>query len=153
MKILIDGDGCPVIRETERAASLFGLEVFIFCDTSHLIHSDKSRIILVDQGRDAADWAVISKVKEGDLAVTQDYGLASLVLSWKAFAFHQDGWQYTEENIEGLLQQRYEAAKARRSSKNHMKGPAKRDRKQNEIFFQRLCDFLRHTWGNEREGK
>lgn len=107
----------------------------------------------MDQGRDAADWAMISKVKEGDLAVTQDYGLASLVLSRKAFAFHQDGWQYTEENIEGLLQQRYEAAKARRSSKNHMKGPAKRDRKQNEIFFQRLCDFLRHTWGNEREGK
>lgn len=68
MKILIDGDGCPVIRETERAASLFGLEVFIFCDTSHLIHSDKSRVILVDQGRDAADWAMMSKAKEGDLA-------------------------------------------------------------------------------------
>ncbi|WP_299145307.1 DUF188 domain-containing protein [uncultured Dialister sp.] len=153
MKILIDGDGCPVIRETERAASLFGLEVFIFCDTSHSIRSDKSRVILVDQGRDAADWAIISKVKEGDVAVTQDYGLASLVLSRKAFAFHQDGWQYTEENIEGLLQQRYEAAKARRSSKNHMEGPAKRDRKQNEIFFQRLCDFLRDKRRDEREGK
>ena len=29
MKVLIDGDGCPVIAETERAAALYGLEVLI----------------------------------------------------------------------------------------------------------------------------
>ena len=78
MKVLIDGDGCPVIAETERAAALYGLEVLIFCDTSHLISSRTSRVILVDQGRDAADWAIISAVKKGDLVITQDYGLASL---------------------------------------------------------------------------
>lgn len=50
MKVLIDGDGCPVIAETERAAALYGLEVLIFCDTSHLISSRTSRVILVDQG-------------------------------------------------------------------------------------------------------
>ena len=65
MKVLIDGDGCPVIAETERAAALYGLEVLIFCDTSHLISSRTSRVILVDQGRDAADWAIISAVKKG----------------------------------------------------------------------------------------
>lgn len=48
MKVLIDGDGCPVIAETERAAALYGLEVLIFCDTSHLISSRTSRVILVD---------------------------------------------------------------------------------------------------------
>ena len=71
MKVLIDGDGCPVIAETERAAALYGLEVLIFCDTSHLISSRTSRVILVDQGRDAADWAIISAVKKGDLVITQ----------------------------------------------------------------------------------
>ena len=142
MKILIDGDGCPVIDETERAAALYGLKVIIFCDTSHLIHSEKSRVMVVDKGRDAADWAIISVVKPGDVVITQDYGLASLALSRRAYAFHQDGWQYTEENIAGLLQQRYEAGKARRSAKHHWKRPAKRERRQNEIFFQRLCHFL-----------
>lgn len=142
MKILIDGDGCPVIKETEKAASLYGLDVVIFCDTSHLIRSEKSRVILVDKGRDAADWALISRIRPGDVVITQDYGLAALVLARKAYAFHQDGWQYDEENIEGLLLQRYEAGKARRSSKNHMKGPPKREKKQNTLFFQKLCNFL-----------
>ena len=117
MKVLIDGDGCPVITETERAAALYGLEVLIFCDTSHLISSRTSRVILVDQGRDAADWAIISAVKKGDLVVTQDYGLASLVLARKAYGF-------------------------RRSARNHLKGPPRRDKRQNELFFQRLCAFL-----------
>jgi uncharacterized protein YaiI (UPF0178 family) len=142
MEIFIDGDGCPVIEETERAAALYGLKVIIFCDTSHLIHSETSRVMVVDKGRDAADWAIISAAHPGDVVITQDYGLASLVLSRRAYAFHQDGWQYTEDNIEGLLQQRYEAGKARRSAKHHWKGPAKRERKQNEIFFRRLCHFL-----------
>ncbi|MGN0954134.1 YaiI/YqxD family protein [Dialister sp.] len=143
MKVLIDGDGCPVIRETERACALFGIEVLILCDTSHLIHSETSRVILVDQGRDAADLALISRIRPGDVVITQDYGLAALALTEKAYAFHQDGWQYNEENIEGLLWQRYEAGKARRSSRNHMKGPPKRDKKQNELFFHKLCSFLK----------
>lgn len=112
MKVLIDGDGCPVIAETERAAALYGLEVLIFCDTSHLISSRTSRVILVDQGRDAADWAIISAAKKGDLVITQDYGLASLVLARKAYGFHQNGWQYRDENIESLLMERYEVGKA-----------------------------------------
>ena len=96
----------------------------------------------MDQGRDAADWAIISAVKKGDLVITQDYGLASLVLSRKAYGFHQNGWQYRDENIESLLMERYEAGKARRSARNRLKGPPKRDKKQNELFFQRLCAFL-----------
>lgn len=134
MKVLIDGDGCPVIAETERAAALYGLEVLIFCDTSHLISSRTSRVILVDQGRDAADWAIISAVKKGDLVITQDYGLASLVLSRKAYGFHQNGWQYRDENIESLLMERYEAGKARRSARNRLKGPPKRDKNRMNSF-------------------
>lgn len=77
MEIFIDGDGCPVIEETERAAALYGLKVIIFCDTSHLIHSETSRVMVVDKGRDAADWAIISAAHPGDVVITQDYGLAS----------------------------------------------------------------------------
>lgn len=151
MKVLIDGDGCPVIAETERAAALYGLEVLIFCDTSHLISSRTSRVILVDQGRDAADWAIISAVKKGDLVVTQDYGLASLVLARKAYGFHQNGWQYREENIETLLMERYEAGKARRSSRNHLKGPPKRDKRQNEIFSKDSARFWKRYRTNKKD--
>ena len=37
MKILIDGDGCPVIDLTIKVARKYGIEVVIFCDTAHMI--------------------------------------------------------------------------------------------------------------------
>ena len=36
MRILIDGDGCPVIDECIKISNKFKLESIIFCDTSHL---------------------------------------------------------------------------------------------------------------------
>ena len=35
MRILIDGDGCPVIDECIKISNKFKLESIIFCDTSH----------------------------------------------------------------------------------------------------------------------
>jgi uncharacterized protein YaiI (UPF0178 family) len=39
----------------------------------------------------------------GDVAVTQDYGLAAMCLARKAFPISQDGLEYTDENIDALL--------------------------------------------------
>lgn len=143
MKILIDGDGCPVIPEAERAASLFHLESVIVCDTSHLIRSDKSKVIVVDKGADSADFTLTGLIRPGDIVITQDYGLAAMALAKKACPFHQNGWQYTNENIGRLLMERYEAKKARKSAKHHLKGPAKRKREDNEKFYRCLADFLK----------
>ena len=147
MKILVDGDGCPVIRETEEAARKFGLESIIFCDTSHRIQSEISEVCLVDKGADSADFALVSRILPGDVVVTQDYGLAAMALAKGAFAFHQDGWQYTEDNMDLLLLERYEAKKARKSAKHHLKGPRKRDKAANHVFFERLSLFLRKLSG------
>jgi uncharacterized protein YaiI (UPF0178 family) len=144
MKILIDGDGCPVIREIEEAASLYGLETMIFCDTSHRIISDRSQVFLVDKGADAADFALTSHISKGDVVVTQDYGLAAMALAKGAFVFHQDGWQYTKDNIDRLLMERYEAKKARKSAKHHLKEPRKREKEANRLFFERLSLFLQN---------
>lgn len=54
--------------------------------------------------------------------MTQDYGLASLVLPKGVCVLHQLGYQYTEANIDGLLEQRYFSAKVRKSG-GHTKGP------------------------------
>lgn len=142
MKLLIDGDGCPVIREAEKAASLYSIPSIIFCDTSHQISSDISEVVVVEEGNDSADFILMKRVAEGDVVITQDYGLASLVLAKGAYAFHQNGWQYTKWNIDRLLMERYEGKKARRRSKNHLKGPAKRKKEDNENFFHSFCRFL-----------
>jgi uncharacterized protein YaiI (UPF0178 family) len=98
----------------------------------------------VDKGADAADFALTSHISKGDVVVTQDYGLAAMALAKGAFVFHQDGWQYTKDNIDRLLMERYEAKKARKSAKHHLKKPRKREKEANRLFFERLSLFLQN---------
>ena len=55
--------------------------------------------------------------------VQQDYGVAAMALGKGAYAIHQSGKWYTNENIDQMLMERHLNKKARRSShKIHMKG-------------------------------
>ena len=65
-----------------------------------------------------------------------------MALARKAYAFHQDGWQYTENNIDGLLMKRHLAKKAMRGGKHHLKGPPARSREAVKIFQEKLEAFL-----------
>ena len=133
MKILIDADGCPVVRLTLSVASEFGVEAVIFCDTSHEFHEDGVKTVTVDKGADSADFAIVNFLDGGDLVVTQDYGLAAMVLSKKGRALTQNGLEITAFNIDLLLASRYAAKKAR-MSKKHLKGPPKRTVEQDRRF-------------------
>ena len=111
----------------------------LFCDTNHIMHSDYAQIRIIGAGADAVDFALINACSAGDIVVTQDYGLAAMVLSKQAYAIHQSGRWYTADNIDTLLAERHIAKKARMSkAKHHLKGPRKRtaedDRRFEESF-------------------
>ena len=60
-----------------------------------------------------------------------------MALSKGAYAIHQSGRWYTDENIDRMLMERHLNKKARRSShKNHIKGPKKRTEEDDERFAQ-----------------
>lgn len=124
-RILVDADGCPVVDETIKVAKQFGLEVFLFCDTSHIIERSGAVTITVSKGADAVDFKLVNNVQQGDIVVTQDYGLAAMVLAKKGFCINQNGWEYTTENLAQLLEFRAFSQKVRRSG-GRMKGPKKR---------------------------
>lgn len=88
MKILIDADGCPVVDLTLQAAAEHGLEAILFCDTSHEFKEKNARVVTVDKGSDSADFALIRQVKPGDIVVTQDYGLAAMVLAKRGLSHY-----------------------------------------------------------------
>lgn len=90
MKILIDADGCPVVDLTLQAAAEHGLEAILFCDTSHEFKEKNARVVTVDKGSDSADFALICQVKPGDIVVTQDYGLAAMVLAKRGYPITQN---------------------------------------------------------------
>ena len=137
MRILIDADGCPVVNETIKVAHKFNLESIIFCDTSHNFDEKNLKVIVVSKGIDAVDFAILNNIEKGDIVITQDYGLASLVLSRNSYAINQSGMVYTNENIDELLYSRY-ISKKMRNSGARIKGPKKRDKSQDIIFKENL---------------
>ncbi len=143
MKLWIDGDGCPVVYESIQIAKQHHLECCIVCDTNHMYQYDVE-LYVVGKGKDSADFALVNRIKKQDIIVTQDYGLASMCLAKQAYVINQDGFLYTQENINALLMSRHEHAKARKKGMR-TKGLQKRDRKQNEIFMQTLSDLVKNV--------
>lgn len=112
MTILIDADGCPVVDLTLRSAGKKGVPVVILCDTSHRIEREGAQTLVFDKGADSVDFALVNRVKPGDLVVTQDYGLASMCLAKCARVLNQNGLEYTADTIDALMLQRHENKKS-----------------------------------------
>ena len=97
----------------------------------------KPQVIVVGAGADAVDYKLISICHKGDIVVSQDYGVAAMALGKGAYAIHQSGKWYTNENIDQMLMERHLNKKARRSShKNHIKGARKRTEDDDVRFAQ-----------------
>ena len=137
MQIFVDADACPVVRIVEEVAEKYRIDVTLLCDTNHILSSDYSEVIVVGAGADAVDYKLISICHKGDIVVSQDYGVAAMALGKGAYAIHQSGKWYTNDNIDQMLMERHLNKKARRSShKNHLKGPKKRTEEDDERFAQ-----------------
>ena len=133
MRILIDADGCPVVDLTVRLAKKYGIECTILCDTSHEFNRDGAKTVVVEKGADSVDFKIVNLVGEGDIVVTQDYGLAAMCLARKAIPVNQNGLVYTDKNIDQLLFTRYVSKKIRNAG-GRMKGPSKRTPEQDKAF-------------------
>lgn len=135
MKILVDADGCPVKNIIVKVAKEYDIPVIMFANTSHFIDDGYSKVVIVGKGHDSADFALINKVNEGDIIVTQDYGVATMALSKKSYAINQNGLVYTNENMDKLLFQRYLSQKTRRAGGKTTN--AKKRKKEDDQRFER----------------
>ena len=137
MQIFVDADACPVVDIVETIAEKYNISTTLLCDTNHILYSDYSEVIVVSAGADAVDYKLISICHKGDVVVSQDYGVAAMALGKGAYAIHQSGKWYTNENIDQMLMERHLNKKVRRSShKNHMKGPRRRTEEDDVRFAQ-----------------
>lgn len=141
MQLLIDADGCPVVRLACAIAGQLTIPVALFCDSAHEFNLNQVETVTVSKGADSADFALIQRVQPGDVVVTQDYGLAAMVLAKNGVALDQDGRIYRPENIDMLLYTRHLHRQGRRQGQ-HMKGPKKRRPVQNDQFAKTLTHLL-----------
>ena len=152
MQIFVDADACPVVDIIETIAEKYNIPTTLLCDTNHILHSDYSEVIVVGAGADAVDYKLISICHKGDIVVSQDYGVAAMALGKGAYAIHQSGKWYTDDNIDQMLMERHLSKKARRSSRKcHVKGPKKRTEEDDERFAQSFEKML--LMAREKEGR
>jgi uncharacterized protein YaiI (UPF0178 family) len=142
MRILVDADGCPVVDIAIDEAVKNGLECILICDTAHIFERSGAETVTVSKGADSADFKLVNMIRRGDIAVTQDYGLAAMCLARGAKALHQNGLIYTDGNIDSLLLSRHTARRIRAAG-GRLKGPRRRTRQQDDDFRTALRQMIK----------
>lgn len=141
MRILIDADGCPVVDIVVNMARENNIDCIIICDTSHVFAKEGATTIVVSEGMDSVDFALVNMLENGDIVITQDYGLAAMCLARKAIPINQDGMIFDDGNIDALLLSRHTAKKIRNAG-GRLKGNAKRTVAQDIAFAERLRKII-----------
>lgn len=133
MRVLVDADACPVKNIILEESKKRNILVYMYFDNSHVYNDGYSKVIIVDKSKDSVDINIINDLKEDDIVVTQDYGLASLVISKNAKAINNNGLIFSNNNIDKLLFERFISIKNRKA-KIKTKNMKKRNQKMDNNF-------------------
>lgn len=147
LQIYVDADSCPVTDSIIKIATSQKLKTFIVRSYAHFSSIEEKpyiQHIYVDPENEAADYKIFALISPKDIVITQDYGLASLVLEKEAYAIHPKGFPYTEKNINHLLDSRY-ISQMKRKSGERTKGPKKFTNEDRKLFEQTLLNMIQNS--------
>lgn len=145
MNIYVDADACPVKDIIVEVSKEYKILVYLVCSISHYSTAlEGVEKIYVDNTPQAADLAIVNRVQKGDVVITQDYGLAAMVLGKECVALHHTGRLYTNKNIDKLLFKRHISSKVRRGG-GKTKGPRALTNDDKERFRQALIKVLTNS--------
>jgi len=141
MKIVVDADACPkkALQICKELGAKYAVAVYTIASFNHNIISDHH--IVVGDADQETDIKVLNLTEARDIVITQDWGLAAMVLGKKARCISPTGREFSNENIDFLLEERDIKAKLRRSG-GRTKGPAKRTIQEDACFYESLEGIL-----------
>lgn len=144
IELFADADALPrdAMQAVLELGRRYGARVVTVSSINHQI--DTPNHITVDASPQAADMKIVSSIHKDrrTIVVTQDYGLAALVLGKGARVLSPTGYEFTNQNIDRLLFERALHAKERKAGK-HPKGPRARTQTDKEQFAATLERLLR----------
>lgn len=144
MQIWVDADACPgVIKEIiYRAAERRQIQTTLVAN--QMLRTPPSKVIRaiqVPSGFDVADRHIVDQVAAGDLVVTADIPLASLVIERGAHALNPRGELYTTATIRERLSMR-NFMEELRSAGIETGGPSSFSQADRQAFANQLDRFL-----------
>jgi len=152
MKIIVDADACPkfVLCICMNLGRKYDIPVWTVASFHHSIDSDHH--VAVGNDSEEADIKIINMTEQGDVVVTQDWGLAAMVLGKGAKCLSPAGREFRSDRIPFLLEEREIKSKLRRSG-GRTKGPKKRtfeDDQRFEVCLERI--LLKSREGVKTDG-
>jgi Uncharacterized protein conserved in bacteria len=140
MRILIDADACPSINLIIEIANKYKIKTLLFHDNTHNLEKHNVETIICDKGYQSVDMILMNEMKENDIIITQDFGVATIAISKKAYSIHPKGMIYDDENIDKILFERHINTKQR--DKRKLKGPKKRTNEDDEKLIYSLKTII-----------
>lgn len=133
MRILVDADACPrsVLQICFKLADKYGLVLWTVASFNHNIESDHH--VVVGNSSQEADLKIMNLTEPGDIVITQDWGLAAMVLGKGAKCLSPTGREYNVNTMDFLLEEREVKAKLRRAG-GRTRGPKKRNSEDDKRF-------------------
>ncbi len=119
--IIIDADATPNITALVACARRYQHPVTLVANHHHDHHYDDVLLVRADDTHDAVDYKITALTTAQDCVITQDYGLAALVLAKGATVIHPKGYFYTDKNMDALLAQRQLSLMTRQATKRYPK--------------------------------
>jgi uncharacterized protein YaiI (UPF0178 family) len=141
LKIIVDADATPknALEICRTAAKDFSVPLITVASFNHRIESDQH--VVVGNAPQEADTQVVNLTAGGDIIVTQDWGLAAMVLGKGAKALSPVGRVFRKETIDFLLEEREIKARFRRGG-GRTRGPKKRTVEDDINFKKSLYNLL-----------
>lgn len=139
--IYVDADACPVVQDVVELAG--GREVVIVHNRHHEINVDAENVTVRQSGdrADAADHFIYNNLEADDVVITDDLGLATLVLGRGGHVLRFRGDRPTKNDIDLRLDIR-EAARRERARTNRVSGPPEFTEQDRSKFRDRLRELL-----------
>ena len=150
MKILVDADACPksVLQICMNLGRKRDIPVWTVSSINHSIESDHH--VMVGTDPQETDLKVMNLTEAGDVVITQDWGLAAIVLGKGARCLGPAGREFLSDKMTFMLEEREVKAKFRRSG-GRTRGPKKRTLEDDRRFEACLERILQQRIPEEKQ--
>lgn len=140
-RVLVDADACPrqALIIAQKLCKELGWRCLTFASYNHQIGGEDHTT--VDAGPQAVDMKLANETREGDIVVTQDIGLAALILGKRAMSLTPHGNVFDPDRIAFHLEERNEKARFRRGG-GRTRGPTARTREDDQRFAHALRQLM-----------
>lgn len=123
--VYVDADACPVKEEIEKLCQKYNRKLVFVASYAHMMnHQGEAVFVMVDSRMEEVDLYIVNHCQIGDIVVTQDHGLAALLLPKGVKVLSPRGKLFLEKGIDELLLARHLGKKQRRAGMK-TKGPSK----------------------------